>query len=118
MAEHGSAGSDDERNHMDDDDDEPSSSSSNSSGHVDDHVQLKNLINEKLSDLTNKHEDVDDDELERLARINAKFNCSNLTDKPLKPKGTTVRCGSRLAVNPPVTYWNGKSWPSLMIRVI
>ena len=114
MAELGSAGSDDERNHMDDDDDDPSSSS----GSTDDQIQLRNLINEKFSDLTNKSEDVDDDELERLARINAKFNSSNLTEKPLKPKGTTGRCGNTLPGDSLVIYRNGKSWPSLMIRVI
>jgi len=33
-------------------------------------------------------DDVDDDELERLARINAKFNSNNRTEKPLEPKGS------------------------------
>jgi len=40
------------------------------------------------NDNKNLTDDVDDDELERLARINAKFNSNNLTEKFLKPKGS------------------------------
>jgi hypothetical protein len=43
--------------------------------------------NENDDDDKNLIDDVDDDELERLARINAKFNSNNLTQKPLEPKG-------------------------------
>ena len=32
-------------------------------------------------------DDVNDDELDRLARINAEFNTNNLSEKSLKPKG-------------------------------
>lgn len=35
-------------------------------------------------------EDVNDDELERLARINAEFNTTNHKEKPLQPKGTCL----------------------------
>jgi hypothetical protein len=39
----------------------------------------------------NHIDDVDDDELEQLARINAKFNSNNLTEKPLQPKGRNFK---------------------------
>ncbi|CAF3584870.1 unnamed protein product [Rotaria socialis] len=47
-----------------------------------------NSIEDESIDNNNNVDDVDDDELERLARINAEFNTNNLAEKPLKPKGT------------------------------
>ncbi|CAF4705899.1 unnamed protein product [Rotaria sp. Silwood1] len=91
MEEHGSNGSDD------DNDMEVGDNLTNvtSNGDHDNHNPMKNNINGKnndkedeLIDNNNQIDDVDDDELERLARINAEFNTNNLTEKPLKPKGT------------------------------
>jgi len=66
MAEHGNTDTND-----DDDDD--------------DKTNMKiNLIDENIND-------VDDDELERLARINAKYNSNNLTEKTLEPKGINIK---------------------------
>jgi len=83
MAELGSTGSDDDNNIEEDDDDQSSSSNDDNN---------KNTINGKQEELINNKnnnpiDDVDDDELERLARINAQFNTNNLGEKPLKPKG-------------------------------
>ncbi|CAF0880508.1 unnamed protein product [Rotaria sordida] len=90
MAEHGSNGSDD------DNDMEVNDNLTNVTSNGDNnHNIMKNNINGKtndkedeLNDNNNQVDDVDDDELERLARINAEFNTNNLTEKPLKPKGT------------------------------
>jgi hypothetical protein len=86
MAELGSTGSDDDNN-MEDDNDDPSSTSDNGDNNQN---MIKDVINGNINDKKeelNTNDDVDDDELERLARINAKFNTNNLTEKPLKPKG-------------------------------
>lgn len=86
MAELGSTGSDDDNNNNIEEEDDPSMTTS-----TDDHHQ-KNPMNGKSNGRSaefNHHpmDDVDDDELERLARINAEFNTNNLAEKPLKPKG-------------------------------
>jgi hypothetical protein len=55
----------------------------------DDENNMKaNHIDENIND---QIDDVDDDELEQLARINAKFNSNNLTEKPLQPKGRNFK---------------------------
>ena len=77
MTELGGTASDD--NDEDDDD-----SSTN-----DDETNTKaNHTNENIN---NHIGDVDDDELERLARTNAKFNSNNLAEKPLQPKGMSFK---------------------------
>lgn len=89
MAELGSTGSDDDNNNNNiEEDDDPSVTSSNDENHN----NQKNLMNGKSPSSSaqfNSHQidDVDDDELERLARINAEFNTNHLAEKPLKPKG-------------------------------
>ena len=104
MAELGSVPSDDDPQNVDDDDedDEASSSSTgdaennnNSNSSNNQNVMLiKHIINVDMNDrqeeLLNINDDVDDDELERLARINAKFNSNNLAEKSLRPKGTHI----------------------------
>ncbi|CAF2423147.1 unnamed protein product [Rotaria sp. Silwood2] len=91
MAEHGSNDSDDD-NDMEVDDNLTNITSNDDSNN---HNLMKNNINGKnnhkeneLINNNNQVDDVDDDELDRLARINAEFNTNNLTEKPLKPKGT------------------------------
>ena len=37
--------------------------------------------------ITNQTPNIDDDELDQLARINANINSNNLTEKPLQSKG-------------------------------
>ena len=82
LAELGSTGSDDD-NAIEDDED-LSNASSNSDGG--DHTNGK--TNNKQEETDNHIDaDVDDDELDRLARVNAQFNTNNLGEKPLKPKG-------------------------------
>jgi len=54
----------------------------------DDNNVKKNPIDENIND---QIDDVDDDELERLTLINAKYNSNNLTEKSLEPKGTHLR---------------------------
>jgi len=84
MAEFGGNSSDDEQNgrfHPNDDDEDDEETSPNE----DEQNQLKILVQEKFAEFTKSLEDVDDDELERLARINAKFNSN---ENSLKPKGT------------------------------
>ena len=110
MAELGSVPSDDEQQNAnddeDDDDDDASSSSTGSTGDAHNNnnnnsnnnsqnvMLIKHIINVEMNDrqeeLLNINDDVDDDELERLARINAKFNSNNLAEKSLKPKGTNL----------------------------
>ena len=85
MAELGSTASDEDNNNIEEEDDQSMTTS------TDDHHQ-KNTMNGKSNGRSaefNHHpmDDVDDDELERLARINAEFNTNNLAEKPLKPKG-------------------------------
>jgi hypothetical protein len=51
----------------------------------DDKTSMKtNSIDENIND-------VDDDELERLARVNAKYNSNNLTEKALEPRGINLK---------------------------
>lgn len=70
MAEHGSTDLND-----DDDDDEEEEEE------------------EKINDIQKPINDVDDDELEQLARINAKYNSNSSIEKPLEPKGIhLMRC--------------------------
>jgi hypothetical protein len=76
MAELGSTGSDNDNEIEDDDDLSNASDSDNINGKMNDKQKGSIHI-----------DDVDDDELERLARINAKFNTKNLDDNSLKPKG-------------------------------
>ena len=45
---------------------------------------------EHISTDSDDEDDVNDDELERLARINAEFNSNNLSEKPFEPKGMTL----------------------------
>jgi hypothetical protein len=48
---------------------------------------------EKINNIQKPINDVDDDELEQLARINAKYNSNNSIEKPLEPKGINLmRC--------------------------
>jgi hypothetical protein len=42
------------------------------------------LVDENIND------QIDDDELEQLAQINANLNSNNLTEKPLQPKGVNL----------------------------
>ncbi|CAF0724795.1 unnamed protein product [Didymodactylos carnosus] len=49
--------------------------------------ELINMINENEK-MSENGDDVDDDELEHLAQINAKFNLNNLVEKPVKSKGS------------------------------
>ncbi|CAF1090796.1 unnamed protein product [Adineta steineri] len=72
MAEFNGTGSEDEND--DDDDDDSSTNNDNNSIKT-------NVIDENANDQI-------DDELERLALINAKFNSNDLTEKPLQPKGS------------------------------
>jgi hypothetical protein len=98
MAELGSTGSDDDNNNLDDDDD-PSSGSSNDDNNTINPINRK--INTKQEKLMNNHDqidDVDDDELERLARINAEFNTNNLSEKPLKSKGMNFFSKNRSSI--------------------
>jgi hypothetical protein len=92
MAELGSTGSDDDNNNnnnIEDEDDRSSTSSNDDNNNHKNHLNGKlNLKQEELINNNNHIDDVDDDELERLARINAEFNTNNLSEKPLKPKGT------------------------------
>ncbi|CAF1531765.1 unnamed protein product [Rotaria sordida] len=78
MAEFGNTDSDDDDN--DDDDDENDLSIEN-----DKNCMKKFPIDENIND---QIDDVDDDELERLASINARFNSNNLNEEPLQSKGT------------------------------
>ncbi|CAF1360595.1 unnamed protein product [Adineta steineri] len=82
MAELGSTGSDNDNDIEDDDD---LSNVSNGDSNIN---EKKNDKREELIENNKRVNDVDDDELERLARINAKFNTNNLEEKSLKPKGT------------------------------
>lgn len=96
MADYVNEESDDE-NDMEIDDDLPNVTSNISNNNTDNenHNGLKSYTMEKkiennddqLIDTNNNIDDVDDDELERLARINAEYNTNNLSEKPLKPKG-------------------------------
>lgn len=79
LAEFGSTTSDN-----DDNDDDQSSSSSNENNQYEQQQQLDTRKTHQPS----RDDDVDDDELDRLARINAEFNTNNLSEKSLKPKGT------------------------------
>lgn len=87
MAELGSTGSDDDNNNNNiEEEDDPSMTTSTDDQHQRNHINGKSHgrsaeFNQQPID------DVDDDELERLARINAEFNTNNLAEKPLKPKG-------------------------------
>jgi hypothetical protein len=91
MAELGSTGSDDDNNNNNiEDEDDRSSTSSNDDNNNNHKNHLNGKLNLKQEELINNNnhiDDVDDDELERLARINAEFNTNNLSEKPLKPKG-------------------------------
>ncbi|CAF0757028.1 unnamed protein product [Adineta ricciae] len=85
IAELGSTVSDDENDAHDDDDE--------SNGSIGDSNTVHNHISSKMNDKQEQaHTKIDsytnDDELERLARINAKFNTSNFEEKSMKPKGT------------------------------
>jgi hypothetical protein len=88
MAELGSTGSDDD-NDINNDDDDQSSTSSNGDDNNNNIIKTKTngKLNDKHEESNNHTDDVDDDELERLARINAEFNTNNLGEKPLQPKG-------------------------------
>ena len=101
MAELGSTGSDDDNNiDNDNDDDDPSSNSSNDDDNNNNKI-IKNTTNGKITnkgESNNQPDDVDDDELERLARINAKFNTNNLAEEPLKPKGVNFILKNILSV--------------------
>ena len=44
-----------------------------------------------IENVAHQTEDVNDDELERLAHINAEFNSSNHKEKPMQPKGMHVQ---------------------------
>ncbi|CAF4417349.1 unnamed protein product [Rotaria sp. Silwood2] len=79
MAEFGYTISDDDSDDDNDDDDDDN-----------DYSSIKNDKNsmKKIPVDENKIDDVDDDELERLASINAKFNSKNLIEEPLQSKGT------------------------------
>ena len=71
-------------------------SSSDSDDDDDDDNDDDNLLNIDERSLVNtinindEIDDVDDDELEQLARINAKFNLNHLTEKPKESKG--IKC--------------------------
>ena len=92
MAELGSTGSDDDNDmEIDGDFSSITSNSDNTNNYKMKNIHMNGKINDEQNDLidnNNNHvDDVDDDELERLARFNAKFNTNNLAEKPLKPKG-------------------------------
>jgi hypothetical protein len=57
---------------------------SNDDDNDDKNNMKKNSIDENIND-------VDDDELEQLACINAKYNSNNLIEKPLEPKGINLK---------------------------
>ena len=85
IAELGSTVSDDENDAHDDDDE--SNASIGDSNTVQNHMSSK--MNDKQEQAHTKTDSyTNDDELERLARINAKFNTSNFEEKSMKPKGT------------------------------
>ncbi|UJR27285.1 hypothetical protein I4U23_008580 [Adineta vaga] len=88
MAELGSTGSDNENGVDDDDDDDNDNNGTiGNSNTVNNYISGK--MNDKQEQLYKKPDSyTNDDELERLARINSKFNTNNPEEKSLKPKGT------------------------------